>query len=293
MLPLFAFDGQLLFKYGLSKSNQTCNEPSNYLIKQFRQAIKHPTYVADPIVPNYHPTWLANVTPATPKGNLCFRWNAVDIILYAMLPFSITLICSVVIIVKVLQRRRSTMNLGSMYHPNGAPPCSQECLSTTLITINMLFLLMVSPLNVLLVVQSVFGCLLARPLPTEPLRSVEEYLRLLQNSYHALSFIFYCVMGKKFRHTAKSICRNIYYKLFEFGIAQRCTDVPLLSCCIGRRRSSSSGHTTSTNARISDARRIAIERRRSSPMTTREPRRLSCVTFHFTVKNAQLTASAL
>jgi hypothetical protein len=114
---------------------------------------------------------------------------------------------------------------------------------------------MTAPFNISLIIQSILDCYLVTKSSMRIFAIINEYLRLLQNTYHALSFIFYCVIGNKFRNSAKSICRTIYSKLLEFG----CAETPLIGCCLVRRRSSSSGHTTSTNSRLSEHRRLTIE----------------------------------
>jgi len=133
----------------------------------------------------------------------------------------------------------------------------QYHLSTLLITTNILFILFTGPLNICLIIQSISEYFFKISLSKEIFRCFDEYLRLLQNSYHALSFIFYCVIGNKFRSSAKSICRTIYYKFIKFGITDRCAKASLVSWCLVRRRSSSSGQTISTNSRLTGEQRPA------------------------------------
>jgi hypothetical protein len=44
---------------------------------------------------------------------------------------------------------------------------------------------------------------------------LNQYLRLLQNSYHAFTFIFYCLAGNKFRKSALLICQLVYHKFTD------------------------------------------------------------------------------
>jgi hypothetical protein len=123
---------------------------------------------------------------------------------------------------------------------------------------------MTGPLNICLIIRSIFECLFLTTTSSSSIKiflCLNEYLRLLQNSYHALSFIFYCVIGNKFRNSAKSICRTIYCKFIEFVITDRCAETPFVSCCLDRRHSLTSGQTTSTNSRLSDNRRLTPEQR--------------------------------
>jgi hypothetical protein len=163
---------------------------------------------------------------------------------------------------------------------------SHDHLSTLLITTNILYFIMTGPLNICLIVQSLFECVFleSSPLSREMFSCINEYLRLLQNSYHALSFLFYCVIGNKFRSSAKSICRTIYSKLIEFGIADRCAETPLVSCCLDRRRSSSSGQTTSTASRLSDIRRLTVEQRPTNSIPLHPMKRTAYVTFELNQK---------
>jgi len=219
----------------------------------------------------YHRTWIPNQSVKMNKENICILWNIFDTFIYAIIPFIITLICSFIIIVKVCQRRRSTVSLGGICHTNRDFCISpKDYLSTLLITTNFLFFIMTGPFNICLIIQSIFDYFFLTSLSSiEIFLYLNEYLRLLQNSYHALSFMFYCVIGNKFRNSAKSICRTIYYKFIEFGIIDRCAKTSLGSCCLDRRRSSSSGQTVSTTSRLSDNRRLTAEQRpiNSLPLT--------------------------
>jgi hypothetical protein len=127
----------------------------------------------------------------------------------------------------------------------------------------------------------------------EIFRCLDEYLRLLQNSYHALSFIFYCVIGNKFRSSAKSICRTIYCKFIEFGIADRCAETVLVSWCLDRRRSSSSGQTISTNNRLSDNRRLTSEQRPTNSLPLNIIKRPIYVTYDINQKITKHSATLL
>jgi hypothetical protein len=235
----------------------------------------------------YFTPWIPSPTKKVEKGNICFLWNISDISIYAIIPFIIILICSCIIIVKVCQRRRSTVILGGICHVNrDVMVSSHDHLSTLLITTNILYFIMTGPLNICLIVQSLFECVFleSSPLSREMFSCINEYLRLLQNSYHALSFLFYCVIGNKFRSSAKSICRTIYSKLIEFGIVDRCAETPLVSCCLDRRRSSSSGQTTSTASRLSDIRRLTVEQRPTNSIPLHPMKRTAYVTFELNQK---------
>ncbi|UJR37236.1 hypothetical protein I4U23_029945 [Adineta vaga] len=284
VIPLFIFDAQLLFNYGLLKNNQTCNELQNSDLQQVRRAIRYPIHISNHLYPQYHSSWTWNSTIIPPKGNICLLWNTADIIIYAILPFLISLLCSFIIIFKVLERRRSTIILGGVCHLNRVALFPRDHLSILLITINLLFLIMTGPLNIFLTIKSIVECTLSQSISIEYSHRIDEYLRLLQNSYHAFSFIFYCVIGNKFRNSAKSISRTIYYKLFEFSRTNRCAEVPFLACCFDRRRSSSSGHTISTNSKLSDSRRSTNGQRRHSLIPLNTMKRPTYVTFHITEK---------
>ncbi|CAF0882306.1 unnamed protein product [Adineta steineri] len=284
VFPLFTFDAQLLFNYGFLKNTHTCNEPSNYEIKQFRRALQYPIYSSKNISLHYYTNWIPSQSETINKGNICILWNTLDTFIYAIIPFIITLICNLIIIIKVCQRRRSTVILGGICHTNRVVISYQDHLSTLLITINLLFLFMIGPLNICLIIQSIFECFFFKSIPIDNSSFFFEFSRLLQNSYHALSFIFYCVIGNKFRESAKSICRTIYYKLFEFSIFNRCIQIPMISYCFTRRRSSSSGHTVSSNSRFSDTKRTQLGQRKSSFIPLNTVRRPTYVTFDINQK---------
>ena len=284
---LFIFDGQILFNYGFFQMNHVCNELLSNDIKQFRRALKYPINIVKfpkdiPVI--HHPKWSPSSLIKIDKGHICLIWNTLDTFVYAIIPFVITLICSIIIILKVCQRRRSTVVLGGVCHTNRDFAPSQDHLSKLLITINLLFLFMTGPLNTSLVIQSILDCYLVSTSSMRIFAIINEYLRLLQNTYHALSFIFYCVIGNKFRSSAKSICRTIYSKLLEFGFADRCAETPLVGCCLVRRRSSSSGRTASTNSRLSDNRRFTIEPNPNNLLPLNVIRRYTYVTYDINQK---------
>ncbi|CAF0993981.1 unnamed protein product [Adineta ricciae] len=295
VIPLFIFDAQLLFNYGLLKNNQTCNEPIDPTIRQIRRAIRYPVFSIHPhLTPHYRSSWMSNFSTLHSKGSTCVAWNTVDTLIYSILPFIITLICSFIIIVKVLQRRRSAMIIGNICYLNQAALFPKDHLSKLLITVNLLFLIMTGPSNIFLMIESTLKCVFSRPISMKHFHTVDEYLRLLQSSYHALSFIFYCLVGNKFRNSAKLLSRTIYYKLFEFSRRHRRTQIPFFPCCFDRRRSSSSGHTTSTASRLSDNKRASTGRRRSSLIPMNVIRRPTYVTFDITHKTiAHSTVTAL
>ena len=235
----------------------------------------------------YHMTWNPIQSIKTDKKSICILWNLIDTFIYAIIPFIIILICSFIIIIKVCQRRRSTVNLGGICHINREYTPTRDYLSTLLITINILFLIMTGPFNICLIVQSIFECFFLRSSSIKFFFICNEYLSLLQNSYHAISFLFYCVIGNKFRSSAKSVCRTIYCKLLEFGICDRFTETSFISCCIDRRRSSSSGQTMSTNSRLSiheNNRRLTIEHKRNSSLPLNVIKRPTYVTFDINQK---------
>jgi len=263
-----------------------CNDPLDY-IKQFRRALKYPIDISKfsvNISVKYHTTWIPTDSRTIDKGHICILWNTLDTLVYAIIPFIITLMCSFIIMIKVCQRRRSTVISGGICHINRDAISPQDHLSALLIAINILFLIMIGPLNIFLITQSILECLFFISIPIESYNFCNEYLRLLQNSYHALSFLFYCVIGNKFRSSAKSICRTIYCKLVETGITDRCAETPLISCCLDRRRSSSSGQTVSTNSRLSDNKRLSVGQRRYSELPLNIIRRPTYVTFDITQK---------
>ncbi len=286
LIPLLIFDGQILFNYGIFKNKHLCNEIRNNEIIQLRRALKYPINI--PQLPTnisfkYYTTWISTHTEEFNKGKICFLWNIVDTFLYAFIPFIITLICSFIIIVKVCQRRRSIVVQGGTCHTNRDFIISpRDHLSTLLITTNIVFFLMTSPFNICLIGQSIFECWLLRSSSSsfvEIFICLNEYLRLLQNSYHALSFILYCFIGNKFRSSAKSIARTIYSKFIDYGVADQCTETSVFSCCLDRRHSSSSGQAVSTNSRLSDNRRLTIESRSTNLLPLNTIRRPTYVTY--------------
>lgn len=254
-LPLLLFDGQILFNYGIFSHKHICKKQTN---EQLRRARKHPSDLSlnqsETIPVIYNVNSIVHENSQHRSKDVCLIWNLIDIFLYTIIPFLITLICSFIIIVKVCQRRRTTVNLGGrICHQNqDILQRSRNHLSTLLITTTILFFLLTSPLNLYLIIQSIFEHVQSKFLI--------EHLSLLQNAYHSFAFLFYCVIGNKFRNCAKSICRTIYLKFVQYRP---------MNCCFERRRSSTSANTMSTASRQSDNRRL--------PMTTH--RRATYVTY--------------
>ena len=195
-----------------------CDHVYNVELKKFQQAVNHPlssnvSLARTPI--RYHRTIAHLQLMKLNQCTICILWNILDTLIYALLPFALILTCSLIIIIKICQRRRSTILSGGQCHQSREKVIAQDNLSILLIAINCLFLIMTGPFNFYLVVQSIGKYCAKSAIPTKQLQQINLYLRLLQNSYHALSFIFYCVLGNKFRHSAWTICRKTQSKLFN------------------------------------------------------------------------------
>lgn len=284
VLPLLIFDGQLLFNYGIFKNNHICQDIRTNEIRQLRRALNYPiamSKISSDIPVRYLTPWIPTPSKKINKGYVCLLWNLSDITIYALIPFVITFACSLIIIVQVCRRRRSTIDLGGQRHTNRDVTIAPgDHLSTLLITTNVLYLLMTGPFSICLTIQSFLECFFLESSVSwkELLTFIGEYLRLLQNAYHALSFVFYCVIGNKFRSSARSICRKISSRFVQNGLTDRCTERPITRCCLDRRRSSSSAHTTSTNSRLSD-RRLTLDVRGTNAIPLDVIRRATHVTF--------------
>lgn len=277
VVPLLIFDGQLLFDYGIFKNNHVCKDIQTNEIQQLRRALKYPITIpktSTDIPVTYLTNWIPTPSKKIDKGYICLLWNLSDITIYALLPFIITFICSVIIIVQVCHRRRSTTVLGGQRHTNRDVTIAPgDHLSTILITTNVLYLLMTAPFSICLTIQSLLECSFSSESFEswkEGLTFIGEYLRLLQNAYHALSFVFYCVIGNKFRSSARSICQKLHSQTRQCGLSNR--------CCLDRRHSSSSGQTNSTNSRLSD-RRLTFDIRPTNTIPLDFIRRQIQVTF--------------
>jgi hypothetical protein len=251
VLPLFIFDAQLLFNYGLISKGQICKQPSTSEFKQFQRAIKFPinnnSNLLTTIPIRYHTKFFQTFQPS--KCYICILWNIFDTFIYAIIPFLIILTTSIIIIIKICERRRSTAIYGGICHTNQRIISAQDNLSILLIIINCLFLIMTGPFNIYLITQSILEYFFSKSFTMKICFQFHEYLRLLQNSYHAFSFIFYCVIGKKFRKSAWSICRGIYCKLVKFIFCgYRSIESSLISsCCFERKRLTNNQPTVSTH----------------------------------------------
>ena len=249
-----------------------------------QRAVNYSTNLSIVGIPlKYHPD-------PTPDQSTCIVWNILDTCIYALIPFVIIFTSSIIIIVQVCRRRRSTMTLGGLHHRASDSIAHHDQLSTLLISINVLFLMMTGPFNILIVGQSILNH--CSESPNSPyLLIANQCLQLLQNSYHALSFIFYCFIGNKFRSSAKLICRRVYYELFQFGIGHRCAELFLCVCCVDRRHSSTSGPTMSTTSRQSNNdinRRLIQDPRTNCSYQLNVIRRTTYVTFVVNPKSIQL-----
>jgi len=238
ILPLFIFDGQLLFNYGVFYKFHICDDTSTYESKQFQRAVNYPinnTKILNNISIRYHANFFQTQSIKPNKCGICILWNILDTFVYAIIPFLIILISSIIIIVKVYQRRHSTIRFGGICHTNRRIIATQDGLSILLIMINILFLIMTGPFNLCLIIQSIMKYFFLKQLSKKFFSQLNEYLRLLQNSYHALSFIFYCVAGNKFRQCALSICQIIYCKLYKISFKNQPKQSSTNSCCLKRK----------------------------------------------------------
>jgi hypothetical protein len=152
------------------------------------------------------------------------------------------------ITVRIFERRRSTVISGGICHTNPRILATQDSLSILLITINCLFLIMTAPFNISLIIQSIIKFFFSKPLLMKFLSQLNQYLRLLQNSYHALSFVFYCVAGNKFRECAWSMYKIIYCKLFQFIFGHQPKDSSIILRCLERKNVINYKSTASTSA---------------------------------------------
>ena len=216
-LPLLIFDGQLLFNYGLFSKRHMCDEIFTDESKQFQRALHLPLHIPKSLTNNmsirYYQTFSLSRTSKPNLCIVCILWNILDTFVYAIIPFLVILISSIIIIVKICERRRSTVTFGGFCHMNRRMSVTRDHLSILLIIINCLFLIMTGPLNISFIVQSIIKYFSFKCLSPRFFFRLNQPLRLLQNSYHAFSFIFYCVNGNKFRQSAWLSFRKIYYKI--------------------------------------------------------------------------------
>lgn len=225
-----------------------CDHVYNVELRKFQRAIDFPliSNVSLTKIPiHYHRTIAHLQLMKLNQCTICILWNILDTLIYALLPFVLILTCSLIIIVKICQRRRSTILSGGQCHQNRQTVVVQDNLSILLITINCLFLLMTGPLNFYLIIQSIGKYCTKSSISTKQLQQVNLYLRLLQNSYHALSFIFYCVIGNKFRHSACVLCRKSQRKIFKI-LNGKSTTRPICCCVQSKNLSSTSQSLTTT-----------------------------------------------
>ena len=130
------------------------------------------------------------------------------------------------------------INFGGICHLNQRIISTQDNLSILLIMINCLFLIMTGPFNICLIIQSIIKYFFPKLFSIKIFFQLNQYLSLLQNLYHALSFIFYCLAGKKFRQCALTICHN-NYKLKSSS--------SIILCCLERKKFLTNKSTQLTN----------------------------------------------
>lgn len=198
-----------------------CDDRSPYESKQFQRAIHHPmnsTYLLKNISILHYSNFFPSQISKPIKCVVCILWNIIDTFVYAIVPFLLILTSSIIIIITICQRRRSMTNIGGTCHTNQRATSAQDNLSILLIAINCLFLIMTGPFNFALIIQSISNYFSTKSLSVKAFTQLSQGLRIVQNSYHALSFIFYCVIGNKFRSSAYVICQSICCKLCSLNI---------------------------------------------------------------------------
>lgn len=181
-----------------------CEERLPFESREFQRARRFPLDLSSIPLP-YSINYIRNQSIKFKQCEICLLWNIVDTVLYAILPFLIILISSLIIIIKICHRRRSTILLGGNCHTN-----RHDHLSILLILINCLFLIMTGPFNICLIIQTIIKHFFRPSWSMRIFQQLNEYLRTLQNAYHALSFLFYCVSGQKFRKSSALISRRIF-----------------------------------------------------------------------------------
>ncbi|CAF0794520.1 unnamed protein product [Didymodactylos carnosus] len=136
-IPLFLFDGQLLFSYGLnSKIKSICpfnvienvtnndnNSNDRDVSDHFQKALRYPINLSSTIINQpyiYYTTSTQKMffdAPIKQRHRVgCVLWNIYDGFIYALIPFIITTICSFIIVLKVCERRRLTVITGGNRH---------------------------------------------------------------------------------------------------------------------------------------------------------------------------------
>ena len=210
-----------------------------------RRAIEHPFNSSESLTKisaRFHFNLISTTMKTPNKCSICILWNILDTLIYAILPFFIIFLCSLMIIGKIFVRRRAMAKLGGLCHLNRRMVSAQDNLSILLITINCLFLIMIGPFNIYLIIQSIRRYWSTNEMPTKFVQQIQEYLRLIQNSYHAFGFVFYCLIGEKFRLTARSSCLNVYRRWKKYSNR---TTTGYRSCTNPIRSSSTMGATVS------------------------------------------------
>ncbi|CAF3170649.1 unnamed protein product, partial [Rotaria sp. Silwood2] len=98
-----------------------CHDRSSYETKQFQRAINYPInnlkFLKNVSI-HYHKNFFQTRTITPIKCTICFLWNIVDTFVYAIIPFLIILTSSIIIIIKIYERRRSMANSGGKCHIN-------------------------------------------------------------------------------------------------------------------------------------------------------------------------------
>ncbi|CAF1215493.1 unnamed protein product [Rotaria sordida] len=274
ILPLFIFDAQILFNYGILYKHHMCDDRSTEQSKQFQRATNNPINNIKSlknISIIYHKKFFLTQTSKPIQCTVCFLWNIIDTFIYAIIPFLIILTSSIIIIIKINERRRSMVNIGGKCHTNRRILSAQDNSSILLIVINCLFLIMTGPFNISLIIQSISNYFFLKSLSIKFFLQLNQCLRLLQNSYHALSFIFYCVIGKKFRSSAWSLCQSVCCKSFSVAFRKRRSQTSIILRYFTRKRFKSIVTTRSTstnddNINISNSSNINLNIRK--PCTT-------------------------
>ncbi|CAF1511141.1 unnamed protein product [Rotaria sp. Silwood1] len=290
ILPLFIFDAQILFNYGILYKNHICHDRSTYEIKQFQRATHYPInnlkYLKN-ISIIYHRNFFHNQSIKPIKCSVCFLWNIIDTFVYAIIPFLIILTSSIFIMIKIYERRRSMASSGGICHVNQRIISAQDNSSILLIVINCVFLIMTGPFNISLIIQSISNYFFLKSSSIKIFLQLNQFLRLFQNSYHALSFIFYCLIGNKFRSVALSLCRLIHDKLFQLIFGQQNVQTSIILRYLERKHIKSLVPTTTSTSTHGD--NIPI----SNSLNTNLSVRRSYITYGSVKKKEKLLDTAV
>ena len=130
----------------------------------------------------------------------------VDFVIAGLLPFTIMLVCNIIIIIKLIENRKKMAGITTK---KSGPDLVN--LTTTLLVVSFAYIMLTSPSTFLVLGWNYFGITSGHS--SDSVKLCGSLSKVLLNMNNALNFIQYACIGKKFRGASKEILYRMAYDI--------------------------------------------------------------------------------